>query len=678
MDRVTISDCLNTHAVQFPGKPAFIFLEDGEAQESKYTFSQLAHRVHQIATYLQEKGLQGERVILLYADSVDFVFAFLACQYAGAVAVPVHFSKGKKQMERITTIMDDARPACILSTQATQQYLESSGLSLLSDRQVGVLATDDLENEPAQMEPVSNWEEVAFIQYTSGSTSAPKGVVVTAKALISNQEAIQDTFECHSGSHIFSWLPFQHDMGLIGNILHAVYVGCTCVLMSPHHFMQKPARWLQAISKYKITHSGGPNFAYGICVDKIDNVDEAWIDLSSWEVAFCGAEPVHSKTMEQFVEKFGSLGFCPDNFYPCYGLAEATLLVSGVKNAAPPKVVHTHMGQVEGGGIVLVESPGVNTKPVVSCGAVAKGLQVKIVKEGQSQFASEGVHEGEVCISGDSVTDGYWNKDNAELFHEIDGIKYLRTGDLGFIYNEELFIYGRAKELLISRGKNYYPNDIERLVYPCDEAILGTGVAVFSMSPGTEAVVVVVEIKREFIKTVDAYGLIVKVSSIVKGVLGQEPYDVVLVTPLSIPRTTSGKLKRLETQRRYARHGFNPVATKSVLAAAPRLQSKDNKTLIDQVMERGDYGSVKDYLVNIIEQKTGVCYEGQNDKVELTSLGIDSLRSMEMINIINADLALNLNAAKISQLGTLSDLIRTIENMIWLKKGEPSDQTLFL
>ncbi|HEY0066838.1 MAG TPA: AMP-binding protein, partial [Flavisolibacter sp.] len=331
---------LARHSSASPGKPAFIFLEDGEQLERTITFGELNTRVERLGSVLAERQPQGQRALLVYQDIMEFTVSFLACQHAGLVAVPVFLSKGSKQVARFINLMEDAGVSLILSTsdleaqvqQVLSGYLQTSGIELI--------ATEAIQAGEAGSPRGNSKSEIAFIQYTSGSTGRPKGVVVTRGNLMHNEWLIQDTFGCDSSSVIFSWLPFHHDMGLIGNILHTIYVGCTCVLMSPYHFMQKPRRWLEGITKYKATHSGGPNFAYDFCLGKIPPAELEGLDLSSWKVAYNGSEPVRAETIRRFSRYFEKVGFGQNTFFPCYGLAEATLLVSGGKEDKAPAILY--------------------------------------------------------------------------------------------------------------------------------------------------------------------------------------------------------------------------------------------------------------------------------------------------------------------------------------------------
>ncbi len=329
----SIIDRLIQHTGTFPQKTVFITPGNEETEEIRVTYQELATRVTGLAIQLMDQQLTGTRALLVYQDVMEFIIAFLACQYAGIIAVPVPYVKGTKQFIRLTGIMEDAQAGVVLCAGRSIAFLQKGLHDYLSLHQTGIISTD-IESSSTLL-PFTRgtvYNEIAFIQYTSGSTGRPKGVVVSHRNLLHNQQLIKDTFNGDEHAVIFSWLPFHHDMGLIGNILHTIYVGCTGVLMSPFHFVQKPARWLEAITTYRVTHSGAPNFAYDLCVNKIAQEDLSRFELSSWKVAFNGSEPVRFDTLQRFASFFKPAGFSAHSFFPCYGLAEATLLVSGGKD----------------------------------------------------------------------------------------------------------------------------------------------------------------------------------------------------------------------------------------------------------------------------------------------------------------------------------------------------------
>lgn len=657
---------LKAHARIIPDKCAFTVLGDEGDDPRRITYGELETEVKRVAARLMDKQLKSKIALLVYHDMLAFIIAFLACEYAGIIPVPLPYVKGRKQLLRINGIITDANADTVLCTEATVTYLRKELINTLPAVKLQFISTDDHtapDKEYPDITPV--FTPISFIQYTSGSVGDPKGVVVTGDNLLHNQQLIQQTFGCDESSVIFSWLPFHHDMGLIGNVLHTIYVGCTCILMSPIQFIQKPRVWLENITKYKVTHSGAPNFAYDLCVDRIPVNEMDLIDLSHWKVAYNGSEPVHDATIQRFGHHFRSAGFNAQAFTPCYGLAEATLLVAGIKNGPLPLTVYIDKDSAAYGRIKLADHDHSKSKAVVSSGRPVDGMKVKIISLKDQSECGE-LEEGEICISGTSVTSGYWNKDNHGLFYEYGDRRFLRTGDLGFLYKEELFVHGRVKEMLIVRGMNFYPYDIEQAVAACDEAIEVNGIAVFALEDEA-SIVVVAELKRTYVNSVTGERVIAAIDQLISGEFGISPHDIVLTTPLGIPRTTSGKLQRITCKTYYANNSFKIIASKTGLTN--RLLTKDrNALLLTQVLRNAGHDTIRAYVVDMIEAKTG----GQlpvtlSEETELAALGVDSLRAMEIINTINQELGIRMDAAKLYENNTLLALYNNVEALVWLK-----------
>jgi acyl-CoA synthetase (AMP-forming)/AMP-acid ligase II/acyl carrier protein len=663
---MSILALLEAHATTQPTQTAFVYLEDGEQAEQRISFAQLYQQVCELGVYLLLQQVAGQRVVLLYQQPVEFIVAFLACCYAGVVAVPAHYTRSHKQLARLRTQLEDAGATAILTTADIAAHLGNAdflGSVALLTGPIGAEASV-LAGPAAPLQG----EEVAFIQYTSGSTSQPKGVVVSHQNLLSNQQALREAFGCDAESVIVCWLPFHHDMGLIGNLLHAVYIGCTCVLMAPQYFMQKPRRWLQAISHYRATHSGGPNFAYQYCLDRIADEELVGLDLTTWRVAYCGSEPVRKETADRFGERFRVVGFRDEAFCPCYGLAEATLLVSSAPLGRPPSVAF--LSAAAAGPLSLTDAAHPATRAVMSAGRVAHGMLVQIAGPDHLPVATE-LAEGEICLAGPSVSQGYWNRDNQDVFYTWEGTPFLRTGDLGFFWQGELFVHGRIKEVLIVRGRNYYPHDLEQLILDCDEALESNGAAVFAALGTSDEVVVLAEVRRSYLRQVDGPRLASRIAQVVRGFMGVEPADVLLLPPLAIPRTTSGKLKRVQAREQYARQEFRTLASRSVLTG---LASNE---LASRALARGDHASIRAYLAGLLEQKAGPLPNG-GDLLDLSEVGIDSLRSMELLNAINRDLVIGLDASVLLQHRTLADLVNVVETLMWLKNSKTSDKEIIL
>ncbi|HSK81412.1 MAG TPA: fatty acyl-AMP ligase, partial [Thermoanaerobaculia bacterium] len=449
------SEILENRAAEQGERPAYVFLSYGETgvAEERLTYAELDARARAIGASLQEAGAGGERVALLFPPGADFVASFFGCLYAGAVAVPALPPRPRGADPRLQAICRDARPRVALTTAEKLPALERAAAEIPELKAA-------LRMAPAT-EGAADWrradlgpEALAFLQYTSGSTSSPKGVMVSHGNLVHNEELIRRTFEQSSGSVVLGWLPLYHDMGLIGTVLQPLYTGAVSYLMTPGAFLQRPARWLEAISRYRATTSGGPNFAYELCVRKVGEAERESLDLSSWQVAFNGAEPVRAGTLRRFAEAFAPCGFRATAFRPCYGLAEATLLVSGGRPEGEPRVRALDAEALERHDVV--EGDAARSRELVGCGAAMQEV-LAVDPESGDPCPPGGV--GEIWVAGPSVARGYWERpeETATTFGArlADGTgPFLRTGDLGFVSGGELFLTGRLKDLIILRGRN--------------------------------------------------------------------------------------------------------------------------------------------------------------------------------------------------------------------------------
>jgi acyl-CoA synthetase (AMP-forming)/AMP-acid ligase II len=431
------------------------------------------------------------------------------------------------------------------------------------------LATDDAGVDAADQwrEPALNRETLAFLQYTSGSTAAPKGVMVSHGNLLSNERMVQQAFGHTEQSTFAGWLPLYHDMGLIGNVLQPLYIGAACILMAPMAFLQRPVRWLQAISRYRARTSGGPNFAYDLCVRKITDEQRAALDLSSWRVAFNGAEPVRASTLEQFTATFAPCGFRPETFYPCYGLAEATLFVSGGTPAALPIFQTVQGTALEHNQALTASADHEATRRLVGCGQTWQEQQIRIV-DPETQTECPGGRVGEIWVSGPNVAQGYWQHADAtertfqaRLAGTQDG-PFLRTGDLGFMQDGELFVTGRLKDMIIISGRNHYPQDIEQTVEHSHPAIRLGCCAAFSIDvDGEERLVVAAEVDRhhrppsrnasletgnlpEGMAPADGESMVKAIRRAVVEQHDLRVHEVVLLKVGGVPKTSSGKIQR--------------------------------------------------------------------------------------------------------------------------------------
>ncbi len=450
---------------------AFIYLVDGETEEIQLTYQELDRQARAVAARLQAANLEGERAVLLYPPGLDFIAAFFGCLYAGVVAVPAYPPRRNRSLSRIQSIADDAQAKIALTTFPVWERVQSVLDQSPNLERIDWLCTDQLpaDAEDEWRTPDVHGDTLAFLQYTSGSTGIPKGVMLTHANLMHNSALISYAFEhTRSGLGVF-WLPSYHDMGLIGGILQPMYIGQSSVLLSGMSFLQKPFRWLSAIARYKATISGGPNFSYDLCVRKITDEQREQLDLSRWCLAFNGAEPVRADTIDAFSKAFAPCGFRREAFYPCYGMAEATLMVSGGFKSSLP-VVRTFDAQaLENHHVVDALADEEGARELVGSGAALLDQRI-VIADPEEMTSLPPDKVGEIWVSGPSVAQGYWQRgeETSRTFHaylkDTGEGPFLRTGDLGFLQGGELFITGRLKDLIIIRGLNHYPQDIERTV----------------------------------------------------------------------------------------------------------------------------------------------------------------------------------------------------------------------
>ena len=532
-----------------PDETAYIFT-DVESVEQRLTFSQLWDEVRALAGYLQGRcrvGL-GDRVLLVYPPGLDFVIGFFACHAAGAIAVPAYPPRRNRKASRIRSIVVDADARWALSTQSIVDQLTGDQRH---DDLIGVqlIGTDHPSTRDASRwrEPKLNEKSLAVLQYTSGSTGSPKGVMLNHANLIANSELILHGFEPSRVTFGMSWLPTYHDMGLVGGVLMPLYIGRQNVLTSPMTFLQRPVRWLQGISKYRVTISGGPNFAYQLCVDKIAERELEGLDLSTWEIAFNGAEPIRASTLEAFTERFSQYGFRQSSFLPCYGMAETTLIVTGGPATTRPVMKTFDRTSLAEKIVRPVRSDDESARKLVGCGAVLPGERIVIGDpESREMLSADSI--GEIWIQSPSVGQGYYQrKDETERTfnaYSRDGQgPFLRTGDLGFLFDGQLYISGRVKDMIIVRGVNRYPQDIEETVEQASDAVQAGSVAAFAMDhDGREQLVIVAETVRG--RDIDWDKNLQVIRRAVTAEHELPPDAVFLVRNSSVPKTSSGKIQR--------------------------------------------------------------------------------------------------------------------------------------
>ncbi len=564
--QTNLVDMLRYWAGEKPGEVAFYYTNDAE-DEVSITYEELDRQARAVAAILQQQSILGQRVLLLFPPGLDFVVAFFGCLFAGATAVPAYPPRRNRKADRIGEICANAQAAAVLTCESVLERREESvqgapalaQLKWIAVGQVDVAAADDWQA------PDLDKVELAILQYTSGSTGTPKGVMLTHRNFIENCALITHAFEHDRTARGFSWLPTYHDMGLVGGILNPLSIGCPSVLMSPMGFLQKPVRWLRGIMKYRSTISGGPNFAYALCADKITDEDCAGLDLSTWRVAFNGAEPIREETLARFTERFAPYGFRPESHYPCYGMAETTLLVTGGVMPERPVVRTYNRQSLEEHRPLAAPGGAADGRALVSSGRMRPNHRLVVVDEETGQPLPDG-QIGEIWINGPSVGGGYWNREDEteRIFRakltQYPGVNFLRTGDLGFIDDGEVFITGRCKDLIVIRGRNLYPSDVEQTVEGCHDALQVGGGAVFSDDDGDEErLIVAQELKREA-RNADTDEIIECIRQAILEEHDVAASTIYLLRSGKLPKTSSGKVQRSACKSEVREGTLKPLA----------------------------------------------------------------------------------------------------------------------
>jgi acyl-CoA synthetase (AMP-forming)/AMP-acid ligase II/acyl carrier protein len=575
----TLVELLRQRAVHQPDHVAYTFLLDGETEKNALCYDELDRKACAIGAWLQSAGTKGDRVLLLYPAGLEYITAFFGCLYAGMIAVPTCPTRLTRHLLRLQTIATDTQAHIGLTTRSLLSKLEALFPQAPALGTMCWRVTDDIVDDLAGewRDPAVTKNTTAFLQYTSGSTADPKGVMVSHGNLLHNARMSNHKCRHSERSVVVGWLPLHHDMGLIGNVLLPLYVGIPSVLMSPMAFLAQPFRWLKAISHYEGTTSGGPNFAYDLCVRTITAEQRAKLDLSSWEIAFNGAEPIRPETLERFATAFAPRGFRREAFFPCYGLAEATLMVSGGVKEAPPSIITVQESAFSSQGIIIIEN-NEDGKRVVSCGHTL--LQQRIViANPQSLVQCLPNQSGEIWVSGPSVAGGYWNQPEKtkHTFHaclaDTGEGPFLRTGDVGFMNDGELFVTGRLKDLIIIRGSNYHPHDIELVVEGSHPALRPGCCAAFSADvDGEERLVIVAEAERH-VRNPDADAVGETIRRMVAEHYDLQVHTVLLIKAGSIPKTSSGKIQRHACRRNFVA-GTLAILGASMLSNLPTVEQR--------------------------------------------------------------------------------------------------------
>jgi len=553
----SIADVLWQRARHMPDRRAYLFLDELGCEQEERSYAALARRAHAIARALAREAKPGDRAALLFNPGMPFLETFFGCLYAGIIAVPMMPPKRNRERHATFAILHDCAPRLILTTQALvplfRQRLSEAGLdrvpACVGVDEIAADADDAADDPPPRR---SRAEDIAFLQYTSGSTSLPKGVMVSNGNLRANARMIMAAMEQDEASNFVGWAPLYHDQGLIGNVLQPLHLGSPAVLMAPNTFLQRPHLWIEAIAKYRAHTSGGPDFAFGLIADRFDAEAHRDLDLSCWKVAFNGAEPIRPAVLDRFARVLAPLGFRREALYPCYGLAEATLFTTGASvGRGPVTRVFDRMALEQ--GKLSIDGRGAR---LASSGKPAPGVTLAIVDAGTRAYAAEG-EVGEIWVGGPSVARGYWRQPSAteatfDAFTRDGAGPFLRTGDLGAMLDGEVYVCGRLKDLIIVRGRNLYPHDLETTARSAHPAVSqGSAAAVSIALAGAERLLLAVEVNR----TARHANNPAEISAAIRRAIRDE-YDVMvdrleLLMPGGIPKTTSGKVRRQAVAQAY-------------------------------------------------------------------------------------------------------------------------------
>ncbi len=622
-----IAEALSCRGNDLGTKPAFVFLRDGEDDAVSISFAKLEIRAKSIAAFLQASIGKGERALLLYPPGIEYIETFFACLYAGVVAVPA-FPPGPMQpnrgMKRLAAICADVLPGAVLTTAALSRLVEA-GIKNLSAGNIPCLATDLIGDDQAghfKETPIES-DELAFIQYSSGATGNPKGVMISNDNIVAFEAMLQQAMGLGPDSVCVSWLPFFHDACMIGYILQTPFTGSTSIMMAPEHFLQKPVRWLKAFGKYRATVGGGPNFGYELCARKIKEPEKAGLRLESWKTAWNGAEPVYGETMRRFARAFQSCGFREEAFQTNYGLAEATLLISGGVGTARYGELHLEKTALQRNLAVPAATGG---QEYTGSGQVYPDQKVVIV-DPLTGGRCRPDEIGEIWCAGPNVALGYWNRpqETAETFKarlaDTGAGPFLRTGDLGFLHEEQLYITGRLKDLIIIHGSNHYPQDIERTVERSHPALRPGCGAVFPVSAGGgERIVIVQECRPELLEKTDHQEIFKAIRKAVADEHQLPVFAVMLLGPQTIPKTTSGKIRRKACREAFLNHTLKTVAAWRRPEKPPESASETRISLAE----------IQTRLVQLMARETGLTTADIDPQATFNELGLGSVEAVTL------------------------------------------------
>lgn len=627
----------------------YTFLSSDGSETRRITYDQLLKDTLKAASQLQNNINPGERALLIPQNQTDFITSFLACLLSGVVAVPAQMPRRNSKGSKISGIVKDCLPSLIIGDRHLYDKLALNNPELTP---IKWLFTDQLGRSIEPFKPsIIGPDMPAMIQYTSGTTGNPKGVLLSHDNIMMNSASVGSAMRLEEQQAFASWLPHYHDMGLFGSILEPIISQIPAVLMSPQDFSKKPVNWLRAISKYKATISGSPNFGYQHCLDRIKDEDCEGLDLSSWRVAYCGAEIIQPSTLKNFARRFGEFGFNEAALMPCYGMAEATLMIacSAYQNGITTSKLSNQEDLKDG------------SKEVVSCGTVSKGGEIQIVKDHKIVDNGE---VGEIWYTGGNVAVGYWNNgiDTKTVFNNsLNGPEtFLRTGDLGFIREGQLYLTGRLKEMIIQRGRNFYPQDIETVAANSSDRLAQGQSAAFSIENGSEILIILQEVRRALWKKNDSEKIMDRMLIQLTDQLQVMPAVIACLKPGSLPRTTSGKISRVKARQLYLDDRLNFVAIRKIQSDASKNMTESNSKISIKDVQDG----IIVLLRNVMKTKDVTI----TPETSVFNLGIDSLVAVDVVASMEKHFDITLDASLLWQFETVEEMAQYIfENKLNIK-----------
>ncbi len=624
----TLPDVLQMRAEQTPDKTAFVFLEDGESVETRISYRVLDETAKKTAAKLTAVAAKGDRALMLYPPGMEFIKALFGCLYSGIIAVPAYPPRKNRSLERIRLMVEDSGASVVMSTTEIFDASEKnfSDVDELKSMLWLVSDGDQAGNTTTLFTIQTKPGDIALLQYTSGSTGAPKGVMVAHSNIMRNCDFIRQSFSFSQQSIGVSWLPSFHDMGLVGQIFQPVFTGFPSVLMAPVAFLQKPIRWLKAFSKYRGTMGGAPNFAFDLLSDNSSEEEREGLDLTSIKTIYCGAEPIRKSTFDRFVEVYTPFGLKPEMLYPCYGMAETTLITSGPPSMRGPVYLCVSGNALEQNKIVAGTGDEPDARYLTGVGFPWLDTKVKIVNP-ETRTLCQASEVGEIWTSGTSITIGYWNKPDlsekmfAATLLGQDETKYLRTGDLGFFHNGELYITGRLKDVIIVHGRNYYPQDIEYFAEKSHPALQANASAAFTVEEGDqERLVIIAEVQRSSLRELDTNQVCDAIREQISGEFELEVYAIQLLRTASILKTSSGKI-----QRRACRLGFLEKSLQ-VVGESLLTQVADYEAAQQQL----DLTSLQAWLMAWIHIHLKVPFERIDLMKPISTYGLNSMKAVQL------------------------------------------------